>query len=49
MNMRYIGNDSTVGIANRYGLYYPGVECRSQWQSGVRRGSAAERLLGLRV
>ena len=25
------------------------INCRSQWPSGLRRGSAADRLLGLRV
>ena len=38
-----------VGIATRCGLYGPEIECRSQWSSGLRRGSAADRSLGLRV
>ena len=25
------------------------IECRSHWPSGLRRGSAADRLVGLRV
>ena len=42
--------DSYVGMAFRYGLDGPGIKsCRSQWPSGLRWGSAADRLLGLRV
>jgi hypothetical protein len=33
-----VGPDSSVGIATSYGLDGP---CRSQWPSGLRRGSAA--------
>ena len=41
---------SSVGIATRYGLDGPGIEFpRSQWPSGLRRGSAAYHLLELRV
>ena len=44
------GRDSSVGIATRYGLDGPGIESsRSQWPSGLRRESATDRLLGLRV
>ena len=44
------GGYSFVGIATRYGLDGPGIESyRFQWSSGLRRGSAADRLLGLRV
>ena len=39
--------NSSVGIATGYGLDGPGIE--SQWPSCLRRGSAADRLLGLRV
>ena len=42
------GRGSSVGIATRYGLDGPGIG-RSQWPSGPRRGSAADRLLGLRI
>ena len=42
--------NSSVGIATGYGLDGMWIEsCRSQWLSGLRRGSAADRLLGLRV
>ena len=41
--------DGVVGIVTRYGLDCPGIECRSLWPSGLRRGSAAARLLGLQV
>ena len=42
--------NSSVGIATRYGLDGPGIESsRSQWPSGLRRESAADRLLGLQV
>jgi hypothetical protein len=42
--------NSSVGIATGYGLGGMWIEsCRSQWLSGLRRGSAADRLLGLRV
>jgi hypothetical protein len=38
------------GTGTGYGLDGLGIEyCRSQWPSGLRRGSAANRLLGLRV
>ena len=44
-----VGWDSSVGIATCYRLEGPGLEsCRFQWPSGVRQGSAADRLLGLR-
>ena len=36
------GRDSLVGIATRYGLDGPEIECRSQRPSGLRRGSAAD-------
>ena len=42
-----VSQDSSVGIATCYRLDGPGVE--SQWPSGLRRGSAADRLLGIRV
>ena len=42
--------DSSVGIVTHYGLDGPGIESvRSQWPSGLRRGSTAGRLLELRV
>ena len=45
-----MGRDGVVGIATRYGLDGPGIESSlSQWPSGLRRGSAATRLLRLRV
>ena len=46
-----VGQESSVGTATSYELDGPGIEfrCRSQWPSGLRRGSAADRLLGLRV
>ena len=45
-----VGSDSAVGIVTRYRLDGPGIESRrSQWPSGLRRGSAAVHLLGLRV
>ena len=45
-----VGWDSSVGITTRYGLDGPGIESRrAQWPSGLRRGSAADRLLGLLV
>ena len=44
-----VGRDGSVGMATRYGLGGPGIEsCRSQWPSGLRGGSAVDRLLGLR-
>ena len=45
-----MGRDSSVGIVIRYGIHGPGVESgRSQWPSGLRRGSGGDRLLGWRV
>ena len=45
-----VGRDTSVGMATRYGLGGLGIEsCRFQWLSGLRRGSAAYPLLGLRV
>ena len=44
-----MGRDSSVGIATRYGLDGPWIECRSHWPSGLRRVSTVDRLLGLRV
>ena len=42
--------DRSGGIATRYGLEGTWIEFRrSQWPSGLRRGSAADRLQGLRV
>ena len=41
-----VGRDSIVGIATRYGLDGAGIERRSQWPCGLRRGSSAARLLG---
>ena len=41
--------DGVVGVATRYGLDGPGIESGlSQWPNRLRRGSAADRLLGLR-
>ena len=39
---------SSVGTANRYRLD-SSSPCRSQWPCGLKRGSAADRLLGLRI
>ena len=45
-----MGRDSVDGIANCYGMKGLGIESStSQWPNGLRRGSAADRLLGLRV
>ena len=41
--------DSSVGIATRYDLEGRVSNCRSQWPSGLRRRSAADLLLRLRV
>ena len=46
---KYVGRGSSVGIATRYGLDGQGFEHRSEWPNGLSRGSAADRLLGLRV
>jgi hypothetical protein len=40
-----LGRDSSVGTATRYGLNGPGIE---SLPSGLRLGSASDRLLGLR-
>ena len=42
-----VGRGSSIGIATSNGLDGPGIEC--QWPIGLRQGSAADRLLGLRV
>jgi hypothetical protein len=48
--MTNVGRESSVGLATRYGLDGPGIKSRrSQWPSGLRRGSAVARLLGSRV
>ena len=45
-----VDRDSSVGIATCCGLDGPGIEYSLfQWPSGLRRGSAANRLLGLQV
>ena len=45
-----MARDSSVGMASRYGLDGPGIESAyPRWPSGLRLGSAADRLLGLRV
>ena len=49
MQIINVGRDSSVGTATRCGLDGAGIEILSQWTSGLRRGSAADRLLGLRV
>ena len=47
---KFVDRDNSVGTATRYRLDGPGIEyCPSKWPSGLRRGSAAYRLLGLRV
>ena len=45
----HVIHSGSVGIAPCCKLKGPGIKCRSQWPSGLRRGSAADRLLGLRV
>ena len=42
-----LGRDRLVSIATGYGLDNPGIE--PPWPSGLRRGSAVDRLLELRV
>ena len=41
--------DIAIGVATHTGWTLRWNACRSQWLSGVRRGSAADRLLGLRL
>ena len=44
--VRSISRDSSVGIATCYRLDDPGLECRFQWPSGLRRAYSGDRLLG---
>ena len=44
-----MGWDSVVGTVTHHGLNGPGIECGFQRTSGLRRVSAAARLLVLRV
>ena len=45
-----VGRDSWVSSGSLYGLDGLGIEsCRSQWPSGLRRGTATDRLLGLGI
>ena len=48
--MLSVDRDASVGIETRYGLDGPAIEASpSQWPGGLRRGSTAAGLLGLRV
>jgi hypothetical protein len=43
-----VSRDGSVGIATRYGLDGPGIETDPSGLAVLRRGSAADCLLGLR-